>query len=281
MMRTIIVIVVIVVILNYLNISYTKIPMITTNSYNTSMTMYRTYPSRNVTRKLFQKCHQMWMDMNHNLCMVWYDNYDCDRFMRKMEPRIWNCYQKLNVGAFKADLFRLCILYQNGGIYTDAHTTPYISIREMMRGCTKKGQQHMFISALDCKSAGSGIHNGFIISSPEHPFIKECIHMIVTNVETDNYTDHILGITGPKCLARAINSVLNREKNELFREGWNEHSDLSFYLYRFQWGPFQYIYKGSKVIVSKKYCTISYMLDKMRSDTYAKKWRKKEVFKTQ
>ena len=69
-MRELIVVVVIVVILNYLNISYTKIPMVTTNSHTTSITMYRTHPSRNVTQKLYHKCHQKWIDMNYSICMI-------------------------------------------------------------------------------------------------------------------------------------------------------------------------------------------------------------------
>ena len=35
------------------------------------------------------------------------------------------------------------------------------------------------IKLLEC----TGVHNGFIISTPKHPFLKACIDKIIENVE--------------------------------------------------------------------------------------------------
>jgi hypothetical protein len=259
-------------------ISNVKLPIITTNNQITTMTMYRTLPSRIVDSKMYQKCHQEWMTKNHGLKMIWYDNQDCDRYMKTTNKRMQKCYESLNVGAYKADFFRLCILYENGGVYTDSHTTPYTSIKNMMKGCVRTEQKHMFISVLDPIWSGSGIHNGFVITTPKHPFIGGYINMIINNVEKKFYTDSDLGITGPVCFSRSINKFLKRKTNEPFQLGWNEYGDLSFYLYKFQWGPFQYIYKDNVVILSKKYCTIAYILEKLKSSSYEKKWKMRKVF---
>lgn len=265
--------------IRYLSPRYTRLSRTSYSGNIVNWRMYRTYKSRLVEEKMYQKCHQKWMDLNYGLQMEWYDDYDCDRFMRGMGERIWNSYQVLNVGAFKADFFRLCILYKNGGIYVDAHSIPYISLQKMTKGCIRKGQKHMFISVLDPELSGGGIHNGFIICSPGHPFLEKCIERIVKNIENRDYTDGALAITGPKCLAYAVNDVLTRGKDEKFKVGWNEYGELSFYLYRFQWGPFQYVFKDNTIILSKKYCTVTYALDKLKPTAYLRKWKRKEVYK--
>lgn len=262
----------------YLSTTYTKVPKVSCNNDNNIWNVYRTYRSRFIEQKMYEKCHKKWLDINHSIKMEWYDDYDCDRFMKKMGERIWNAYQILDVGAFKADFFRLCILYENGGVYVDAHTTPYTSLQEITKGCIRD-QEHTFISVLDSSLSGEGIHNGFIISSPKHPFLKKCIERIIKNIENRDYTDGSLSVTGPKCLAYSINEVLHRDKDEKFNLGWNEHGNLSFYLYRFQWGPFQYILKDNDVILSKKYCTVAYAIDKLKPSAYHKKWHNKSIYK--
>ena len=240
------------------------------------LTLYRTWKEDQVTQKMFTNCHQRWLELNENICIEWYNDYDCIKYMRTQGDVLYNCYQTLLPGAFKADLFRLCLLYERGGIYTDGHTMPYVSLREMLKGCST---ENMFVSVLDNEQSGSGIHNGFIVASPQHPFIKECIEQIVHNVQTRNYTDHALGITGPKCLARSINQVLDQDPQTNFSVGLNDHGPLSFYLFRIEWGPFQYVYKNDKVIMSKKHCTLSYLWDKLQSNRYKNMWNKKEVFR--
>ena len=257
---------------------YTKLPKLTYSQFSKitkPITVYRTCKDTYVNEKMFKNAHQRWIELNTNINMIWYTDKDCDKFMYTQGQEIWNCYNTLRPGAFKADLFRLCILYQNGGVYVDAQTMPYVSISQMIRGCVG---ENLFISVLDTKKSGSGIHNGFIISSPGHPFLKSSIQRIINNVKNRDYTDNILGVTGPVCLARAINTVLERDLNSSFHEGLNEHKNISFYLFRFQWGPYQYIYKEGKVIMSKKQCTLTYFLDKMKSSSYSKMYKNKQIF---
>jgi hypothetical protein len=241
-----------------------------------TMTLYRTWRDRFVTSKMLKNCHQRWLDLNSNLKIEWYSDKDCDRFMHSQGREIWDAYNMLRPGAFKADLFRLCILYKHGGIYADACTMPYMSIRNMITGCYSSNNP-LFISVKDA-GPSNAIHNGFIIAEAKHPFLLACIQRIVRNVQELDYTDHNLGITGPVCLGRSINTFLGRDEEAGFHQGWNEHGNLSFYLYRFQWGPFQYIYKGNQKILSKKHCTLSYFLDKMKVSSYTKMYRNRTVY---
>jgi mannosyltransferase OCH1-like enzyme len=241
-------------------------------------TIFRTFKSRKIDEKMFERCHKRWFDMNNSISMEWFDDVDCDAFMKSQSPKIYEAYTTLKPGAFKADLFRLCLLYERGGVYADAQTMPYVSMNEMFTGCFKENQKHRFVSVLDPKSSGGGIHNGFIFCSPEHPFVKRCIERIVNNVKNRDYTDSVLGITGPICLRRAINDVLERNENARFFEGFNDFGDLSLYLYNLKWGPSQFIYKNGKAIMCKKHCNLTTFLAKMKKSAYERMWKNRDVY---
>jgi hypothetical protein len=240
--------------------------------------IFRTWKSREIDSKMAERCHKRWFDLNSSLSMEWFDDADCDAFMRKQSPEIYEAYTTLKPTAFKADLFRLCILFESGGMYVDAQTMPYVSVKEMLKNCYKENQKHVFISVLDSKFSKSGIHNGFIFCTPQHPFVGRCIERIVNNVKNRDYTDSVLGITGPICLRRAVNDVLGRHEDAKFVDGFNDFGDLSLYLYSLNWGPSQFVYKGNKVMMCKKHCLLTTFLAKMKKSAYEKMWRNHRVY---
>ena len=63
---------------------------------------------------------------NHQL----FDDYDCREFIKKnFTLEILNAYDSLIPGAYKADLWRYCILYKLGGIYLDIKYIPHNGFR--------------------------------------------------------------------------------------------------------------------------------------------------------
>jgi mannosyltransferase OCH1-like enzyme len=247
-----------------------------TFSDNEKIVIYRTSKSNIVNQKLYNNCYKKWFSLNKNITMLWFDDKDADNYMKNLDKNIYITYKRLLPGAFKADLFRLCILYEKGGLYVDCETLPYVSLNEMLKNCINKHSKHFFVSILDNVESGSGIHNGFIYCSPKHPFIKENIRLIISNVSKKRYTSSELGITGPLCLKKAIKNVLNVKGNN-FKEGLNKYGELSFYLYKLVFGPFQYVYKKNKIIMSKKHCFLSYIKNKLKS-SYVTDWNNRKVY---
>jgi mannosyltransferase OCH1-like enzyme len=256
---------------------YKEIPN-ETFSEKSRITMYRTSKTRIVNKKMYTNCYKKWLDQNKDLSIIWFNDIDTDNYMKTQDKSVQDSYKRLLPGAFKADLFRLCILYEKGGLYVDCETTPYISIKKMMEKCIIKENNHFFVSILDCPESGGGVHNGFIYCSPKHPFIKKYIEIIIKNVSKKIYTNSPLGITGPLCFNKAINKLLNNKYNHKFKEGMNEYGDLSFYLYKLVYGPFQYVYTNNKIIMSKKHCLLSYCLNKLKSNSYSRLWSDKKVY---
>ena len=263
------IIVVLVIILRYAIqlVTFAKIPRITSVSSHTSMTIYRTSRSRYTNLKVYNNCYRRWLELNPSVTMVWLDDLDCKRYMKTQPPEVYQAYQNLRPGAFKADLFRLCVLYERGGLYVDCEAMPYVSIREMMKGVGLR-RDNMFIAPLDRR----GIHNGFMIASPGHPFLSSCIQYIVNNVRNKIYYKDDLAITGPVALSTSINRCLGRVDDAPFHTGLNSFDHIPMYLYQYKnflpQGPFQYIYKGEQCLMTKKHCCYSYLRSKLKPSAY-------------
>jgi mannosyltransferase OCH1-like enzyme len=238
--------------------------------------IHRAHNNRYTHQKMFKACHQKWIELNPKYQVIWCTDRQRDLFMKDFNKRVYNAYKLIKPGAFKADIWRLCVLYKYGGIYVDAYTTPVKDMSYIMKYLLP--QEHNFISVLDCKEAGGGVHNGFIISSPRHPFLKQCIDDIVNTIEQRSYTDHVLAVTGPLCLERSIRKVLGNKGS--FKQGYNYNGQLTFYLLKFEWGISQWIYDKGIRIMSKKYNTLQYFYDKIiqKKKGYGYMWHNKMLY---
>jgi mannosyltransferase OCH1-like enzyme len=112
---------------------------------------------------------------------------------------IYNCYNKLVPGAFKADLFRVCCLYKYGGCYSDIGHTCLKPLDEVI------GNANIVLVSDVNETGFHGIHNAFMCSTPKHPFFKEIIKKICDNITNDFYGESTLDVTGPECVGKVFN----------------------------------------------------------------------------
>jgi Exostosin family/Capsular polysaccharide synthesis protein len=64
---------------------------------------------------------EQWRKLNNSYRFKYFTDEEMDDWMiRHSDKRTYNNYQSLNSGAGKADLFRICKLYYEGGIWVDA-----------------------------------------------------------------------------------------------------------------------------------------------------------------
>jgi mannosyltransferase OCH1-like enzyme len=225
---------------------------------------------------MHQKCHLDWAKLNPNHTIIWLDNNNVEKFIASCGPRITNAYNKLIPGAYKADLFRAIVLYRFGGVYIDSYSSPDISLALALRDCWNKGNIQ-FISILERQFYG--IHNGVIVASPEHPFLNQYLTDMLENIENDFYGSTPLDITGPVCLHKSVNKVLNINcaKHKL---GHNDYGLLSFYLFRLGNDLNQTVFKNDTVFFWKKYSVWHYIWQKVfcYNSTYTKLWLNKNVY---
>ena len=132
-----------------------------------------------------------------------YDDDQCRDFLQTYFPYTVEAFDKLIPGAYKADLWRLCILYQYGGIYMDTK----LECLGNFKLYSLVDKEHFVI---DRPIHSPHIYNAFMVCKPNNPFLLECIHQLVKNVKNNYYGESPLSPTGPEMLGRfALKHGLN------------------------------------------------------------------------
>ena len=156
---------------------------------------------------------------NHLYSYEFFDAEQRRGFIKdNFEPDVLECYDLIIPGAFKADLWRYCVLYKYGGIYCDIDMLCFSCFDKVI-----DGDEIDFFAPIDINPrediCSHAVSNAFIGSSPGHPIIKTCIDLIVQNVISERWINEgmiDLDFSGPGLLGRAINLFLGRdEKSKL------------------------------------------------------------------
>jgi len=123
-----------------------------------------------------------------------YDDNDCREFIQNNFPKeVLYAYDNLIPGAYKADLWRYCILYKKGGIYVDIKYQPINNFKFI-----NLTENEHWVLDMD----GFGIYNALIVSKPENSILIKAIYQIVENVNNKYYGSNCLDPTGPYLLAK-------------------------------------------------------------------------------
>lgn len=155
-------------------------------------------------------------NFTHRVTLPVYLNYLCNRIMaphfeyRFMDtesrrefvtehyPDVLPHYNRLQIGAAQADLWRLLVLHKFGGVYLDIDAHQIWPLSKVL------GKEHkeLFIT-----TRRGELSNYFIASEPENPRLLKLIDQIVKNIK-ENVLTNVFHITGPGI----FNSLLNLEQ---------------------------------------------------------------------
>lgn len=133
-----------------------------------------------------------------------FNDSSAETYLKTHYPEeVFNAYDDLIPGAYKADLLRLCVLYKEGGIYIDVGMS-FVDQFDLKTLTTK----NHFVR--DIEGAGGGIYNALMVSEPGNPEILEAIVHITRNVRNRYYGEKFgfggddLQITGPLAIKTII-----------------------------------------------------------------------------
>jgi mannosyltransferase OCH1-like enzyme len=124
-----------------------------------------------------------------------FDESECRDFIKtNYQVEVLNAYDKIIPHALKADLWRYCYMYKNGGIYLDAKYY-----------CTNGFKLHLLTDkeyfCRDILQSFSGIYNAILICKPKNKIMHKCINTVVKNIQHNYYGSDGLCSTGPLMIA--------------------------------------------------------------------------------
>jgi hypothetical protein len=100
--------------------------------YMFNKTIYMTYKN-NIPQFVLDRWTQLNTDYEINFSL----DDDCINFLQEhFNDYIVNLFKTIPIGMYKADLWRLCILYVYGGVYADVDLVPYLNIDELDKNIT-------------------------------------------------------------------------------------------------------------------------------------------------
>ncbi len=164
--------------------------------------IYQTWHSRTLPPKMAE-CVENLKSANPGFKHYLYDDTDCREFIEaNFDPEVLYAYDSLLPGAFKADLWRYCVLYINGGFYVDIKfmCEPGFSL-------SKIKDPQFYVGEYNHKGTGLYDHivyTGIIGSQPKNPLFDRCIKQICENVREKFYGPEHTSPTGPWLFAKKM-----------------------------------------------------------------------------
>jgi len=158
--------------------------------------------------------HQM---IDAGLELVWHNDSAARAFVAEHCPRAIRAYDCLRPHAYKADLWRYCVMWAKGGIYLDAEDVPIVPLRSLLRPCDTLVlardwcPEHWRARLTWREKWGSACNHtavqiSFMAAAPRRPFFHCALQHAVRNIESGYYGPGDLFVTGPplagSCLDR-------------------------------------------------------------------------------
>ena len=219
-------------------------------------------------------------------CKIEYFN-GTDRYIfikNHFDANVVKAYDTLIPGAYKADLWRLCVLYIHGGIYGDLTQTflrEYDVNKDNADIILVRDREYTWLPSL--ASPNIGIYNAFMAAKKHNGFIKYCIEKIVEQILIKNKGKNPLDITGPVALKRHYFTFFNINKINL---GLQELTGIDNKIYRINI-PFIHtvrvhqvcITENNEIIINNYIKNHRELLYNARNIHYDELYNKNKVFK--
>jgi len=163
--------------------------------------IYQTWSSKTLPQKMTE-CVDRLKKANPTFEYRLFNDAECRQFIKdNYDADVLEAYDTLLPGAFKADLWRYCILYDRGGIYVDIkfQCEPGFSFEDILL----KGE-NLYIREYNHQGTGLYSHilyTGIIASKPKNPVFQKCIRQIVENCKNRYYGPEHTAPTGPYLFA--------------------------------------------------------------------------------
>jgi hypothetical protein len=152
----------------------------------------------------FQEIFNDTASKNPNYLQVYFSGAERRTFIASNFPSIYlNAYDTLRPGAYKADLWRLLVVYYYGGFYADAAIRFVESIDHYLNVTSDDA---LFVIDED----STAVCNGIFYARRHSPIIRFMIDWIMDNIFHQRYGCNNLDITGPKAIGRALKRILNQ-----------------------------------------------------------------------
>lgn len=210
-------------------------------------TIHQTFKTVDIPERMHAAA-MSWVERNPGFDYRFHDNDACRSFIAEhFAPEVLSAYDKLDYGAFKADLWRYCLLWVEGGIYADIDTLCQTDLTHVI------GPRDAFIVP-STGNLPAAVFNAFICAVPGHPFLRAAIDRAVGLIHESETVDGYM-TTGPGNLGAAMNLTLGRGEGAPHEVGSHAHDGQDYRILRKNRGTEgdRNVSDGDRVVFLTKY----------------------------
>lgn len=169
--------------------------------------------------------HNSWKKMNPEYEIKFWSLDDCREYLSKNFPsKYLATFDCIQAYAGKCDFFRYCIVFKEGGWYSDWKE---ICLVDNLLNIISEG--HGFVYFYDRgfhhTINNSCVQDAFFGSVPRHPILRKAIKLVIQNNKKKYYGHHPLDTTGVCVFGKAIEKC-NRFRRKKF-ESQGEFNHIS------------------------------------------------------
>jgi hypothetical protein len=210
-----------------------------------------------------------WITLNPGYKLrLWYGN-DCRKFLiDNYDKEYVECFDNIIPYAYKADFMRYCILYKEGGWYSDWQQKLLVPLGSL--------KNYSWVSCWDTTGDENikykCMQNGFFGCCKNNKILKECISTIIKNCKEKNYGINPWFPTGPCLLGESFRKV-NPEPNtpDTIKLGHTVNDKID--------GPC-FIIDSKKMIINKCCLDINVTSTVFENgNNYIELWNSKQIYK--
>jgi len=124
--------------------------------------IYQTHKDYNLSSNLKSLIHNM-VSLNPEFEYTFMDNDECFKFIEEnFDKDFFEMYKNLPLDIMRADVWRVAVIYVNGGIYCDTDVLFYKPISPLIEN------EDLVVFT----ESGGGVSNFFFASKPKQPSLK-------------------------------------------------------------------------------------------------------------
>ena len=206
-----------------------------------------------------------------NFNLNYFDDDSCNDYIEKnFSKKIFQAYNLIKPQAYKADFWRYCILYLNGGIYSDLLQKFFINFENILN------LEQDIILTRDQKNSGVSGYKYLLWHSKKSLFLEFIINALVNKIHSKNYGKN-QDFSGPHFFLKAsfffkksLSELIDISGKHIF-EGIDKKKykiDIAFY----EKNGYIYCYDDNRIVIKRKEIPSDLIYNFSRSQHYTKIW---------
>lgn len=155
-----------------------------------------------------------WSDKNPGYTIkIWDINESREYLKLNFPPEVLNCFDTLSAYAYKSDFFRYCVIYKNGGWYSDIFQ---ICLQNNLLDNLKKNKREKYFiydKAAEWQCSG-GVQNSFFGAHKYSKVLESIINKTIKNTANQQYGSHPIKTSGSVCILGEVFNELGYKNKD-------------------------------------------------------------------